>query len=227
MELGARLKAAEAKATQLTQARDALARKAETLQQETDAARAQLTAALEALKADVAKALAKYAKGGFGKKGAQGLLKALAKSGVAVEATPEDFAALAAAPASSARVELSVDSASFARKLTLVTDDPDRIARALAAGTAVTGGRCGALDTARVSLPLRPVKTPPKALLAAAVAAAAAKSASALEGATKLRRPTSPPKPPTLESDSPPSSPVSKQRAPTSRPPPPAAPASG
>lgn len=127
-----------------------------------------LAAALEALKAQVAAALAKHAAGGYGRAGADGLVSHLKKLGIDVDASPEALAALDAAPArgpasravaerlarltakgrakveeeraraaaAAPRLELSVDASTWARQLRLVTDDPERIARSLAAGAA-------------------------------------------------------------------------------------------
>jgi hypothetical protein len=202
-DLQGKLKAADAKAAALEAANEGLAKRAAAAQLEAGAARAKLAHALAALRDDVATALDTYAAGGYGKAGAAGMLGHLKSLGVNVDARAKDFEALNAPPAASRpRLELSVDSSTFTRQLRLVSDDPARIARALAAGAART--RPG-IDVASLAMPLRAVKSPrapPPAVLASP-----AKPAALVGGAVAGRRPASAPKVPSLDPESPPASP--------------------
>ena len=115
-ELRERARAAEAEASQEKRRAEAAERLAEQARKDALAAADKLEAALEGLKKDVAKALAKFAKGGFGaaigaKRGmigwlpgrkasnAEAFLEHMKKLGVEVEATPAELDALASAAA--------------------------------------------------------------------------------------------------------------------------------
>ena len=114
-ELRERAQAAEAAASQEKRRAEAAERLAEQAKKDALAAADKLEAALEGLKKDVAKALAKFAKGGFGaaigaKRGmgwlpgrkasnAEAFLEHMKKLGVEVEATPAELDALASAAA--------------------------------------------------------------------------------------------------------------------------------
>ena len=114
-ELRERAAAAEAAATQEKKRAEAAERIAEQAKRDALAAADKLEAALESLKKDVSKALAKFAKGGFGaaigaKRGmgwlpgrkasnAEAFLEHMKKLGVEVEATPAELDALASAAA--------------------------------------------------------------------------------------------------------------------------------
>ena len=114
-ELRERAQAAEAAAGQEKKRAEAAERAAEQAKKDALAAADKLEAALEGLKKDVAKALAKFAKGGFGnaigaKRGmgwlpgrkasnSEAFLEHMKKLGVEVEATPAELDALASAAA--------------------------------------------------------------------------------------------------------------------------------